>query len=215
VLALVLVISAEAAIAFDDHDRQAFRRWFTYLADAQFERQTADVTDCAALVRHAYREALRQHTPEWFRRNRVPGAVSFPDVRDVPPVRDGAWPLFRVADHPDRYAEFADAATIVRYNTRRVGRDARRAQPGDLLYFRQTGTASPDHLMVVVGASPFDPDRHDWVVYHTGPQDEGPGEVRKISLSDLARHPSGRWRPVADNPAFAGVFRLSRLDAGE
>jgi len=31
----------------------AFRSWFVLLADAQFERPTDDVQDCAALVRHA------------------------------------------------------------------------------------------------------------------------------------------------------------------
>src|SRR5262245_52251598 len=43
----------------DDTDRAAFRAWFTFLADAEFARRSADVTDCAGLVRHAFREALR------------------------------------------------------------------------------------------------------------------------------------------------------------
>lgn len=212
VAATVLSLGRTPAAALDDGDRAAFRRWFTFLADAQFERQTPDVIDCASLVRHAYREALRPHSPEWFRRSRVPRLVSYPDVRQVPPVRNGAWLLFRVADRPPRYAEFADAATIVQLNTRAIGRDPRRAQPGDLLYFRQAATDSPDHLMVVVGTSAFDAERRDWLVYHTGPQDGGPGEVRKVSLGDLERHPSARWRPVGANPAFIGVFRLAVLD---
>jgi uncharacterized protein YfaT (DUF1175 family) len=37
--------------------------------------------------------------------------------------------------------------------------------------------------------------------------------VRKVTLADLQRHPAARWRPVAANPAFAGVFRLAILDA--
>jgi hypothetical protein len=47
----------------DETDRDAFRSWFTFLADAQFYRPTPDVADCAGLVRHAVREALRAHTP--------------------------------------------------------------------------------------------------------------------------------------------------------
>ena len=207
---------ADHASALDDTDRAAFRHWFTYLADAQFERRADEVIDCASLVRFAYREALRAHTPEWFRRAHLPQAASFPDVRQSPPIRDGAWLLFKVsadvAGQPARYAEFADAATLVRFNTRLRGREARLAQAGDLLYFHQQGAASPDHLMVMVGASRFDRERRDWVVYHTGPDGESAGEVRKVSLADLEQHPAPRWRPIAANPAFVGVFRLTILD---
>src|SRR6185295_16504025 len=143
----------------------------------------------------------------------LPIAVAFPDVRHGPPSSAGAWPLFRVAAGPDRFAEFADAATIVRLNTRRLGRDPRAAMPGDLLYFHQDDANSPDHLMVFVGISAFDRERRDWLVYHTGPDGGAPGEVRKVSLADLQRHPAARWRPVSANPAFVGVFRLSILDA--
>lgn len=196
----------------DDSDRASFRAWFTYLADTQFERRTDDVVDCAALVRHAYREALRPHTAAWFQAARLPRLVSFPDVRQVPPVRDGAWLLFRTARAPERYGEFADAETLVTLNARRIGRDVRAAQPGDLLYFRHDDAESPSHVMVFVGASRFDRERSDWLVYHTGPDGGDPGEVRKVSVADLARHPSPRWRPVTANTEFVGVFRLAILD---
>jgi uncharacterized protein YfaT (DUF1175 family) len=48
-------------------------------------------------------------------------------------------------------------------------------------------------------------------VYHTGPADGGPGEVRKARLSTLMQHPAPRWRPVPGNPRFVGVFRLDSL----
>ncbi|MBE3132113.1 MAG: DUF1175 family protein, partial [Acidobacteria bacterium] len=41
----------------DESDRAAFLAWFVVMADAQFYHPTSDVTDCAALVRHAVREA--------------------------------------------------------------------------------------------------------------------------------------------------------------
>jgi hypothetical protein len=193
----------------DESDRTAFRLWFTFLADAQFYRPTKDVADCAGLVRHAFREALRPHTPEWFRQFGLAGAPSFPDVRRPPAPRPDGWPLFEVA--PGRYAEFADARTIVRRNARPLGRDPRAARPGDLLYFQQPEQASPDHVMVFVGRSIFDRTADDWVVYHTGPDATGPGEVRKLRLLDLQHHPSARWRPVPANPRFMGVFRLAVL----
>jgi uncharacterized protein YfaT (DUF1175 family) len=65
--------------------------------------------------------------------------------------------------------------------------------------------------MVYVGPSRFEGDARDWVVYHTGPVDGGPGEVRKVRLDDLTRHPVPRWRPVPHNPSFVGIFRLGWL----
>ena len=190
----------------DEADREAFRAWFTFLADAQFYRTTPDVIDCAGLVRHAVREALRAHTPEWRRGAGLPIEAPYPDVRTRPPGQADGWRLFRVGENA--YAEFADAKTIVGLNARALGRDTGALRPADLLYFRQDAQASPDHLMVFVGPSPFERDGRDWVVYHTGPIDGGPGEVRKARLADLMRHPVARWRPVAPNTSFVGVFRL-------
>jgi uncharacterized protein YfaT (DUF1175 family) len=198
----------------DESDRAAFRAWFVLLADVQFERPAPEVTDCAALVRFAYREALRPHTSEWRRRLGLPFTPQFPDVRSAPRANARGWPLFRVSDTgaPPRYAEFADARTLVALNTTPVGRDPARARPGDLLYFRQPGQTRPDHLMVFIGRSDFEREHADWVVYHTGPSPAGPGEVRKVRLSTLAAHPSPRWRPAATNPYFAGIFRLTALE---
>lgn len=196
----------------DETDRAAFRAWFVLLADLQFEAAAPEVTDCAALVRFAFREALRAHTPEWHRRTGLPFTPRFPDVRSAPRTSVGGWPLFRVAQDPSRlYAEFADAKTLVSLNAVPIGRDGAAARAGDLLYFRQPSQGQPDHLMVYVGASPFDPAHRDWVVYHTGPSEDGPGEVRKARLAALVEHPSARWRPIAANPQFAGVFRLTAL----
>ena len=208
VLAIVPLLRAQVRLT-DETDRDAFRSWFTFLADAQFYRPTPDVTDCAGLVRHAVREALRAHTPEWLRLAALPVAAPFPDVRTRPAGQPDGWPLFQVGR--GRYAEFADARTIVGLNARTLGRDLGVLRPGDLLYFRQDAQASPDHLMVYVGPSRFDSDAGDWVVYHTGPLDGGAGEVRKARLIDLTRHPVPRWRPVPHNPSFVGIFRLGWL----
>jgi uncharacterized protein len=204
----------------DASDRAALRAWFVLLADAQFYRTTSDVTDCAALVRHALREALRPHTPEWRRTMALPGAPVYADVRVKTPLNErGGLAMFRVSSAA--YQEFADAKTIVRLNARSVGRDVAALRPGDLIYFHQPSQNAPDHLMVFVGSSSFESEGRDWVVYHTGPDTPpsvgaagataGPGEVRKVRLRDLMRHPAARWRPVAGNPQFVGVFRLDLL----
>jgi uncharacterized protein YfaT (DUF1175 family) len=210
-LATADALSAQVRLA-DASDRAAFRSWFVLLADAQFERASPEVTDCAALIRFAFREALRTHDGEWRRRMTLPAAPMFPDVQSGPRPTAAGWPLFLTARSPQPvYAQFADARTLVSLNTRPLGRRTTALQPGDLLYFHQPGQAQPDHLMVFVGRSYFDPEGQDWVVYHTGPLDEGAGEVRKVRLQDLARHPSARWRPVPDNPNFVGTFRLAVL----
>jgi len=210
-------VSAQVRLA-DESDRAAFRAWFVLLADAQFERQTEDVNDCAALVRHAVREALRTHTPEWVRRSGLPFTPQFADVRSAPRAGSEGLPLFRIsADATPKFAEFADAKTLINLNAKPLGRDAHAARPGDLLYFRQPGQREPDHLMVFVGRSHFETAGDDWVVYHTGPGSQGvgqsgsQGEVRKVRLSTLMQHPAPRWRPLGSNPNFVGVFRLVML----
>jgi hypothetical protein len=208
VLAIAASPRAQVRLA-DEADREAFRSWFTFLADAQFYRPTPDVTDCAGLVRHAVREALRAHTTEWLRVAALPVAAPFPDVRTRPAGRPDGWPLFQVGR--GQYAEFADAGALVGLNARPLGRDLGALRPGDLLYFRQDTQASPDHLMVFVGRSQFENHDGDWVVYHTGPIDGGAGEVRKTRLADLTRHPVPRWRPALSNPSFVGIFRLGWL----
>ncbi len=211
VLACLAQPAAQVRLA-DESDRAAFRSWFVLLADAQFERPTADVTDCAALIRHAFREAMRAHTPEWVRRAELPFTPQFADVQSAPKASADGWPLFQISNHPKpQFAEFADARTLIALNTRPLGRETRALRAGDLLYFRQPGQKDPDHLMVFVGRSQFEADGDDWVVYHTGPTDDGPGEVRKVRLATLQQHPAARWRPLTSNPRFVGVYRLAVL----
>lgn len=47
----------------DEFDRAAFRAWFVWLADAQFNQPSPDVTDCAALVRHQDNPLFDLFTP--------------------------------------------------------------------------------------------------------------------------------------------------------
>src|SRR5918993_4416009 len=193
---LLLAPASPPRLLLDAQDRAAFVAWFTLLADAQFYRPTSDVVDCAALVRHAAREALREHTPEWQRRMAIPGGHVRPELRVHLAASGDSVPVFRVSETtPPRYAEFADARTILRLNATLIGRDAGAARSGDLLAFQQAGRRLPEHLMIFVGRSAFEATGADWVVYHTGPDTTASGdssrnaplagEMRKASLADL------------------------------
>lgn len=137
----------------DAGDREAFRRWFTLLAESQYYRGTAlpsEINDCAALLRFAYREALHEHDAAWAQAMALPVSGSAADIRQYQfPFTPVGSSLFRVraggfqeADlHEGAFAEFADAETLWRKNTYAIGRDLGRARPGDLLFFRQDGHA--------------------------------------------------------------------------
>lgn len=202
-------------------DREAFRHWFTLIAEQQAFAETlpAEVKDCAALLRYSYREALRRHDAAW--------AVSInlglvPVTADVSKYQYPYTPLganlFRVregrflaSDLTDgTFAQFADVKTLVMANAHFVDRDVHQALPGDLIFFRQFEQRSPFHSMIFVGRSNFGPG-DDWVVYHTGPDGDWPGEIRRVQLSSLLRHPDPRWRPLPGNRNFLGVYRWNIL----
>jgi uncharacterized protein YfaT (DUF1175 family) len=207
----------------DPADRAAFRRWFTLLAEAKFYSKhgsPTEVDDCAALLRYAYREALRQHDSAWAKSVALPAAPSAEDVRQYqyPYTPLGAG-LFRVRDgsfasddlNDGAFAQFADAKTLWRSNTYFVGRDIGRARPGDILFFRQSGQSLPFHAMIFLGSSQLDPTRELLVIYHTGPIDGSAGEIRRPTLAQLLNFPDPRWRPVPSNPGFLGVYRWNIL----
>ncbi len=204
-------------------DRSAFRAWFTALADSAAalppSRLPHEIDDCAALLRWSYRNALHAHDEAWD------ATLPMDAPPPLPAVGQYAYPstplganLFRVREGPfaatdisdGSFAQFADARTLWQRNTFLVSRDLRAARPGDLLFYRQLEQNSPYHSMVLTGTG------HEWAVYHTGPIGpvqgrNGPGEVRRVAMTDLLHHPDLRWRPVADNSNFLGVYRWNIL----
>ncbi len=107
--------------------------------------------------------------------------------------------------------EFADSATLLRYNTYLISRDVRAAQPGDLLFFHQSVQREPFHTMLFVGKSYYQPQGSDWIVYHTGDLNGHRGEIREVQAGTLLEHPDLHWRPLRNNPNFLGVYRLEIL----
>ena len=209
------------------NDRESFRKWFTTIAEEQFydvsREWNPEQRDCAGLVRFAWRESLRAHDRAWFLRMGETYDHVAPDVRaytlERSPVGEklfrtsaGSFDASNLSD--GTFSEFADARTLKDYNARFVGRDASRAEAGDLLFFQQPFVQKyPYHVMLFLGRSRADSGAAaDWVVYHTGSSARDAGEVRLARLSVLARHPDRRWRPVAGNRNFLGFYRLKILD---
>jgi uncharacterized protein len=186
----------------DEADREAFIGWFTYLAEAQYNAPALppEIKDCAALLRFAYREALREHDGRWAEDLKLAAVPALAGVRKYAyPFTPLGARLFRTGDG---FAEFADAETLMRYNAYSLGRDLRVAARGDLLFYRQLDASQPYHAMIFLG---------DHVIYHTGPFHGGPGEMRSPSVTELLHHPAPQWRPHAGNPNFLGVYRWNIL----
>jgi uncharacterized protein YfaT (DUF1175 family) len=198
-------------------DRQAFRLWFTALADRAADVEPSqlppEIVDCSSLLRYAYRESLRVHDVRWYTQ------FSGEPMPALSSVQQWSYPntplglgLFRVRPGPfhgtdvtdGTFAQFADAKTLIQANTFFVSRDLGAARPGDLIFFRLLETDSQYHSMVITEHS-------EWVVYHTGPIDNHPGEMRRVLLADLLQHPDPRWRPTPSNPNFLGVYRWNIL----
>jgi len=213
-----------------ERDRQAFRRWFTYLAEVQYfepsATRPAEINDCAALIRYAYREALRTHDSAWANSAQLSVIPALDSVAKYQypftpfhaalfRTRPGAYAASNTSD--GTFLQFADAQTLWRFNTHFVSRDLSRAEPGDLLFFRQDSGREPFHSMIYLAASQLRPDGQRYVLYHTGPTgaDSGagadPGEIRRLTVDELLRFPQPEWRPLASNPSFLGVSRWNVL----
>ena len=211
-MTLLLLAVQPAALRLDDpRDQTAFRQWFSFLAEAQFFNPPAarptEIGDCAALIRYAYREALRDHDPRWSAGAGLPLILPFDSVLKYNYPRTPTGPnLFRLSS--GSFAEFADAKTLRQFNTRFISRDLDRAQPGDLLFYRNT---TSHHSMIYIGRSHITRDAALYVVYHTGPEGKDPGEMRRPTTIELLNHPDPQWRPRQGNPNFLGVYRWNIL----
>jgi uncharacterized protein YfaT (DUF1175 family) len=174
-------------------ERQAFRRWFAFMAESRYytHKRVREITDCAALVRWSFKEALMPHDFAWARTTDLP---IFPSM---PSVQDSAWA---------RKFGRADASALHQNETWFVSRDVRSALPGDLLFF-EGAADSAEHVMIYIGASQILPSSRTWVVYLA---DQG-RHVEKVTVDSLLSSTYGDWRPGAENPRFLGVWRFNLL----
>jgi uncharacterized protein len=213
-------------LRLDRDDERIFRRWFTFLAEAQYfqprEMRPAEIVDCAALIRYSYREALRLHDARWAAEAQLPliNASDSIAAYHYPRTPLGAN-LFRIVEGPfepadltrGAFAQFADVKTLGKFNSHRVARDVARALSGDLLLYRQESEHMPFHSMIYLGPSQISGQAGSshHVVYHTGPDGADPGIIRRLTLNELLRYPEAEWRPIAGNSHFLGIYRWNIL----
>lgn len=210
-------------------DQETFRRWFVLIAEYQAlrpaEQIPREINDCAALLRYSYRNALRTHDSNWLREAQIEPPSALPSLEKYrypfTPLGASLFRIrpgkFQVSDLKDgAFAEFADAKTLKDFNSYLISRDIHDARPGDLLFYRQLEQDTPFHSMIFIGRSAWQPESDatnysDVVVYHTGPVGNAAGEMRRVTVTELLQHPSPRWRSVAGNSNFLGVYRWNIL----
>ncbi len=226
----------------DEKDKQAFIDWFVQIVELQFYDQNVKWDegnrDCSGLARFAYMESLKDHDEQWKSQWGHLLDWSIPDVAkyhypNVPVIKQKLFRTrhgsFSIEDlEEDTFSIFATSELLMRYNTRFITKDLSMAQPGDLLFFKN---GRYFHLMIYLGVPKSEKlmsqkkpvgklkygvshgkNLEPFLVYHTGPIEKTTGEVRKVSVSTLLKHPNPKWRPVHVNPHFLGVYRWNILN---
>jgi uncharacterized protein YfaT (DUF1175 family) len=179
---------------------RAFQAWMVRMIGEQIDRGPSPRwhhRDCAGLVRFAANEALAVHDAKWMRANGIRSDTRLPPELELTAQQASlrnSW-----VQTGGAVGHFVTALALVQNNSRFVAREISQALPGDLLFYDQ---GDMQHLMVWMGTS---------IAYHTGtvtPDDNG---LRTVGIRQLMNWKDTRWQPAANNPNFAGVYRLMFL----
>lgn len=206
-------------LELDSEDSERFRRWFIWIAISALENDPAlwstKERDCAGFIRYCAREALRKHDEWWLRVTKYVGPI-FEDVQkyNYPNLPLVGEKLFRIRrgefSSEEEFSSFAIARILVECSMNFVTKDVKEASPGDILaFFHPQDFEFPYHLMIYVGTlNPMGKD--GWLVYHTGPIANKPGELRIVKLGELMNY-DPTWMPIEKNPHFLGFYRFKFL----
>ncbi len=132
-------------------DAANFYRWFSSIAISQsYARSgnwTAEYNDCAGLLRFSFVEALKKHTPQWFKRYPYLFAADIPSVRkyNYPDVPVLGVSVFRVGRN--KFSKKATAKQLLKYNFHRDGSSVKGLKVGEIVVFYLS--SSNRYLMVV------------------------------------------------------------------
>ncbi|HCZ06843.1 MAG TPA: hypothetical protein DHV12_06920 [Thermotogae bacterium] len=193
------------------NEAEIFREWVRtigYTIALQPERFEETITDCAALVRFTFVEALKKHDLGWFERFNPLVTFSEKDLsRCYPDINIIGVNVFRTGE--DSFHTFADSLHLLQYNLFFVSRNLKDALPGDVLvYFHPAGHTMPYHTMVYLGEYI---DGESYVIYHTGPSENDKGSIKVVKADTLLYRAPQQWRASELNPYFLGIFRWSMI----
>ncbi|WP_448522015.1 DUF1175 domain-containing protein [Pseudothermotoga sp.] len=207
------------SLELDREDSERFRNWFVWIALSTLANDSTlwsqKERDCAGFVRYCAREALRRHDEWWLRTTKYSGPT-FEDVQkyNYPSLPLVGEKMFRIVkgrfESEKDFSYFATARILVECSLRFVTKDVRKARAGDILvFFHPQDFEFPYHLMIY--ASEILTKDEAWLVYHTGPIGDGPGELRLVRLKELMNY-DPTWWPTEDNHNFLGFYSFKFLN---
>lgn len=186
-------------VLFDRQQSQVLRAWIVHIIHSQLTRAPSPrwlQRDCASLVRFAVAESLRSHDEKWRQEFGLHGKILPPEL-NLSPEQAKLRHNWRLVDGSN--SAYVGALELVQENSVAVGRNWNLAQNADLFLYDQ---GDAQHLMVWMGR---------YLAYHTGSVSKTDNGLRAVPIKKLLNWQDTRWQPVADNPNFAGVYRLGFL----
>ena len=198
-------------------DRENFKNWFLSIAESQFYQLSHHFEPihrhCSGLIVFSFKEALKVHNEKWHKRFPYLIRTQYQDVQkyNYPEVPLLGTKIFRnrsgyykKSDLKKGYfSETADVKTLINYNLDFISKNHNDFESADIIFFlNDENTNMPYHSMIFQKEG-------NWLIYHTGPLDnKKEGEVRKVKLTTLMKHPDKKWHPAGDNPRFLGAYRF-------
>jgi len=198
-------------IELNKKDSESFSLWFKSIIINIFKENIKvpeSYSDCAGIIRYAYKESLKKHDQEWISKNNFKsniyndvGKYNYPDI---PFIKEKIFLIDKNIREINSYSNFASARYLIEYNMKNIGKNIDNAVSGDILaFFHPYDIDFPYHLMVYIQQK-----ENNYVIYHTGPLSESnPGELRLVLVDDL-KYADPTWIVEDKNNNFLGIYRF-------
>ncbi len=180
-------------------EKEIFRQRFTYaLLEIYFKKEK--VLDCADFIRKGFIKATSKNTIFQIKNKKI----IIPFIENI----KRKTPFLVKEKDKFLYSSFADVKNLILYNTFFLGKDKNKInlESGDLLFFYNPKQKLPYHSMVYLKI-----EGKEYLIYHTGPSEESPGELKLISYHSIFKVKNPAFLPIEKNDNFLGFFRWKIL----
>lgn len=201
-------------LELNSKDSKSFNLWFNNIVINVFNKNINipdNYSDCAGLIRYSYKESLKVHDQEWIKNTGYKG-YKFEDIKKynypyIPFIGSKIFLTDYNIYNIDHYSNFASARYLIEFNMKKISKNIKYAQSGDILaFFHPQDIEYPYHLMIYIKQN-----NTEYVIYHTGPISENnPGELRLVLADDL-KYADPTWALDENNNNFLGIFRFKIL----